>query len=73
MGHGNHRHTNEDRRRWALASTLGFWGGVGVAIGASVNAAANGTTPWLIVVVPLALDTVLGTYLGLRQRRLARR
>ena len=64
------RHTDENKRRWALAGTLGLWGGVGVAIGTSADAAAHGTAPWLIAVVPLALDTVLGAYLGLRQRHL---
>ena len=60
-----------DRQRWALAGTLGLWGGVGVVIGAGGDAAAHGSAPWLIVAVPLVLDTALGAYLGLRQRRSA--
>ena len=56
-------------QRWALAGTLGLWGGVGVAIGAGGDAAAHGGAPWLVVAVPIMLDTVLGAYLGLRQRR----
>lgn len=57
-------------QRWALAGTLGLWGGVGVGFGIGANAAVGGGAPWLIAAVPLALDTVLGAYLGLHQRRL---
>ena len=47
-----------------------------MAIGTSADAATHGTAPWLIAIVPLALalalalGTVLGAYLGLRQRHL---
>ena len=56
------------RERWALASTLGLWGGIGVAIGSALNHNYGGHAPWLLVAVPLIVDTALGSYLGLRQR-----
>jgi hypothetical protein len=60
---------DQHRGRWALAGTLGLWGGVGVVLGSGINVATSGQTPWAIAVVPLGLDTVLGLFLGLQQRR----